>query len=63
MNNTNIRKLVGTTIVFTDGRKGIICGGSLAYGWARSRDGSIAHEYSWETLARKITINSPFAIN
>ncbi len=56
-------EIVGTTIVFDDGRKGIICGGSLAYGWARSIDGAIAHEYSWTTLSRKVANGSQFPIN
>ena len=58
----NIRKLVGTMIVFDDGRKGIICGGCLNYGWVRALDGSIAHQYSWATLARKVANGSQFPI-
>lgn len=58
-----INEVVGAPITFEDGRKGIICGGSLAFGWARSLDGAIAHEYSWRTLARKVVNNSQFPIS
>ena len=62
MNNTRIREIVGTRITFDDGRKGIISGGSLTYGWARTLDDSVTHQYTWETLARKIANGSQFPV-
>ncbi len=62
MDNGTIRRLVGTAITFDDGRNGIISGGCLAYGWARTLDGSIAHQYSWDAISRRIASGSPFPV-
>ena len=61
--STEIHEVVGAPIIFEDGREGIICGGCLAYGWARSLDGAIAHQYSWRTLTRKVANGSQFPVS
>ena len=48
------KEIYGRRIVFEDGREGIIVGAHAGFCWVKSLDGRIAHQYSLDTIRRRI---------
>ena len=57
------RLLVGESVDFTDGRKGVIAGRLLPFASVVSFDGMIRHEYTWSTVQRYVESGKAFPVS